>query len=307
MYKGQGVHHVGTGVKNLAKMREFYGKTLAFTQVWEVFEETWNPMNDMFRASTHKLDGIMFGQEAGGVIVELIHMAIPLPRPIRKDIRYGDIGVNKTTIAVSNVGKFHKEYKDKMTFCSEPKSTTIPGLGTYEFVFGRDPEGNLIEFFSDAGNEVQGTFGGCRWLGVSVTDLERSKAFYQNHAGFDTVVVEPHEKLSGLVDEVAGARNAQVRSCLLSNSGGGGMLELYELVKPRGRSIPFNARWGDFGYLEVALTCEDIFDTAKELGAAGVDFHSNPTHIDSPDADAWFLYAKDPDGIPVEIISITPK
>jgi len=304
MFKGLGVNHIGMGVNDLEKMKAFYGQTLAFNQIMAVFEDTWNPMSEMFRASTHKLDGIMFSQEAGGIVVELIRMSIPTPKQIRKGIRYGDIGVNKMTIAVSDLGKFVKEYKGKVSFCSEPKSTTIPGLGAYHFVYARDPEGNLIEFIS--GSDVEGVFGGCQWIGVSVTNIERSQAFYQDHCGFDTVVVETHENFSGLVDEVVEAKNARIRSCILSNSHGGGKLELYELVDPRGRSIPFNARWGDFGCLEVCLTIEDVFHTAKELTAAGIDFLSRPTYMNVPEAEAWFLYAKDPDGIPVEMISITP-
>jgi len=304
MFKGSGVNHIGMGVNDLNRMKEFYGQTLAFNQPMAVFEDTWNPMSEMFRGSTHKLDGIMFSQEAGGVVVELIRMAVPLPKPIRNGTRYGDIGVNKMTIAVSDIDQFFKEYQDKVIFCSEPKAATIPGWGAYRFVYARDPEGNLIEFISGA--EGGGIFGGCQWIGVSVTNLERSKAFYQDHCGFDTVVVKTHENFSGLVDEVAEAKNARVRSCILSNSHGGGKLELYELVEPRGRSIPFNARWGDFGCLEVCLTIDDVFHTAKELAAAGIEFLSHPTCMDAPEGEAWFLYAKDPDGIPVEMISITP-
>jgi catechol 2,3-dioxygenase-like lactoylglutathione lyase family enzyme len=301
MFKGLGVNHIGMGVNDLGKMKDFYGQTLEFNQIMAAFEDTWNPMSEMFRGSTHKLDGIMFSQEAGGVVVELIRMAVPLPKAIRKRTRYGDIGVNKMTIAVSDMGKFYNGYKDKVSFCSKPKSTTIPGLGAYHFVYARDPEGNLIEFIS--GSDFKGIFGGCQWIGVSVTNLERSMAFYQDHCGFDTVVVKTHENFSGLVDEVVEAKNARIRSCILSNSNGGGKLELYELIEPRGRSIPFNARWGDFGCLEVCLTIDDVFHTAKELAAAGIEFLSRPTCMEMPDVEAWFLYAKDPDGIPVEMIS----
>jgi len=304
MFQGLGVNHIGMGVNDFGKMKEFYGETLAFNQLMAVFQDTWNPMSEMFRGSSHKLDGIMFSQEAGGVVVELIRIAVPLPKAIRKFTRYGDIGVNKLTIAVSDIDRFVKEYRDKVNFCSEPKSTTLPGLGAYRFVYARDPEGNLVEFIS--GGEGDGIFGGCQWIGVSVTNLDRSKAFYQDHCGFDTVVVAPHENFTGLVDEVAGAKNARVRSCILANSNGGGRLELYELVEPRGRSIPFNARWGDFGCLEVCLTIDDVFHTAKELGAAGIEFLTHPTLMDAAEGEAWFLYAKDPDGIPVEMISIKP-
>ena len=86
-----------------------------------------------------------------------------------------------------------------------------------------------------------GSFAGARILGVSVTDLERSKAFYRKHCDFDVVVSE-HTAFSGKVGEVSGNRGTKVKSCLLDCSkreaGEGGMLELYEVSNPRGRSIP---------------------------------------------------------------------
>ena len=43
--------------------------------------------------------------------------------------------------------------------------------------------------------------GGAKWVGVSVTDLERSMAFYQS-VGFDTVVIHPHDRFSGNIDDI---------------------------------------------------------------------------------------------------------
>jgi catechol 2,3-dioxygenase-like lactoylglutathione lyase family enzyme len=308
MYKGTGAHHIGIGVNNYEIMTSFYQHTLGFKNIFLEVEEEWNAMPEMFRTSYHKFKAIMFDQEAGGVLVELIRMSIPLPRPIRKDIQYGDIGVNKIAIGVYDVSAFHKEMKESVNFCTTPATVTLSEGREHHFVYARDPEGNLIEFVSGPDIQVAEKFGGGRWVGISVTDLERSMAFYQTHAGFDTVAVPPHETFSGLVDGISSAEGTRVRSCLLSNSNGGGMLELYELITPRGRSIPFNARWGDYGCLEVCLMCKDIHETASYFYQEGITFLSHPTlAMETPDFDGWFLYIRDPDGIPVEVISIMPK
>jgi catechol 2,3-dioxygenase-like lactoylglutathione lyase family enzyme len=309
MYKGvKGAQHVGMGVRDYGAMKEYYGKTLEMTKPYAEFPEVWNAMVEVFRTSYHKFAGIMFAQEAGGIVVELIAMSIPVPRPIRKDKRYGDIGVNKIAIAVSDVEKFFKDYGDKVNFASKPKSVTLTGWGEYHFVFGRDPEGNFIEFISGPKVETKDRFGGVRWLGIAVTDLDRSIEFYQKYVGFDTVVVKPHESFSGLVDEVSGAAGTKVRSCLLANSRGGGMLELYECMKPRGRSIPLNTYWGDFGYLEIAIETDDIHEMGNFCKKEGLDFLHNPClAFEMGDKELWFMYIKDPDGIPVETVAEMSK
>lgn len=302
----KGVQHVGMGVKDYNGMKEFYGKTLEMTKRYAEFPEVWNAMGEVFRTSYHKFGGIMVQQEAGGIIVELISMSIPHPRPIRKENRYGDIGVNKITVAVSDVEKLRKDYEGKIHFSSEPKSVALSGWGKYHFVYGRDPEGNLIEFVSGPRMDAKDRFGGVRWLGVGVTDLERSMAFYQSLA-FDHVVMKPHEGFSGLVDEVSGVKGTQVRSCLLANGNGGGMLELYECLKPRGRSIPLNTHWGDFGYLEVAIECEDIHKVGTWCKTEKFDFlHTPCMAFEEGGCEMWFMYVKDPDGIPVEVIAVMP-
>jgi len=303
----KGVQHVGMGVKNYEVMKEFYGNTLEMTNVYLEFPEVWNAMTQVFRTSYHKFKGIMFQQAAGGIVVELIAMSIPLPRSIRKDKRYGDIGVNKIAIAVTDVEKFYNEYKDKIYFFSQPKSVTLPGWGEHHFIYAKDPEANFIEFISGPNLEVKDRFGGGRWLGVGVTDLERSVSFYQS-LGFDRVVVKPHEEFSGMVDEVSGAKGTQIRSCLLANSNGGGMVELCESLKPRGRSIPMNSHWGDFGYLELCIECDDIHKMSSYCKEKKMDFlHTTCMAVEEGDVEYWFQYVYDPDGIPVETIAEMPK
>jgi hypothetical protein len=151
------------------------------------------------------------------------------------------------------------------------------------------------------------TFGGVQWLGVGVTDLERSLEFYRSTA-FDVTVIEPHEGFSGLVDEVSLASGTQVRSCLLANSKGGGMLELYECLKPRGRSIPLNTYWGDFGYLEISLLSDDIHELGRQCKEKRLNYLHKPClAFDLDDVECWFQYIVDPDGIPVETLAEMPK
>ena len=141
-------------------------------------------------------------------------------------------------------------------------------------------------------------------MGVSVTDLKRAVAFYQEYAGFDAIFTDIHEGFSGLTDEISGSKNTRVRSCVLKNSTAEGMIELFEVMEPRGRSIPFTARWGDFGYLQVCLNGkqgDDIFRMASYFENEGMEFLSGP-QLMGDEREGAFFYIKDPDGIPVEFL-----
>lgn len=303
-----GVQHVGIGVRDIEKSRAFYRDVLECRIPMADFGVTHNAMADFFRTSSHVFNGWMYMQEKDAIVVECIQRLEPAPRPIHKQVRFGDIGVNKMTVEVADAEKFREAYGDRIRFVSPPKSTDIPGWGDYAFVYGTDPDGNLIEFVSGPKIQVEDTLGRIRSLGVSVTDLERSIAFYRKYADFDTVVIEPHEAFSGLMGEVSGSPDTQVRSCLLANSNGFHMLELYEVSRPRGRSIPFHVLWGDYGYLESCCICTDLLGLARYFMKEGLELISNPTgmevHEEGLQGTAWFLYVRDPDGIPLEVLEL---
>ena len=305
MYTGYGVHHIAIGVKNLGRMKSFYQDVLSFNNLFVDFPEAEYPaLHEVVRMPNPQYAAILFSQSAGGIIVELVQMVNPVPRPIRKDFKYGDIGLAKMTIAVSDVEDVFKELKGNIDFCSKPKSTMIQGYGEYQFVYCRDPEGNMIELISGPKITVQDRFGGVLWVGISVTDLKRSLSFYQKAAGFDSVFINSHESFSGLVDDVSGGKNTKVRSCVLKSSKAEGMIELFEVVEPRGRSAPFGTRWGDFGYAQVCLNGkqgDDIFEMASYFEKEGMEFLSGP-QLMHDEREGAFFYMKDPDGIPVEFL-----
>lgn len=302
-----GIHHIAIGVKDIEAMKSFYRDILEFTNIFGEFPEIEHPpMRDVVRSSHVVFSGIMFKQEPGDIFVELIQMKEPAPRPIRRDFHYGDIGVSKITIATPDVEKIYRELKNTLNFCCEPKHTKVPGWGDYRFVYFRDPEGNLIELVSATSANKGSKFNGVIRAGVSVTDLQRSKSFYQKHLAFNRVIVDVHDGFSGLVDEVAGGGPTRVRSCILSNGKEGGTLELFEILEPRGRSIPFSAKWGDFGYLQLCVNCNDIYGIAAHCEKEGIDLLCSPQSMDTdkPEHAGAFIYVKDPDGIPLEFLHI---
>lgn len=308
MSRVSGVHHVAIGVNDLGSMTAFYRDLLGFTEVIAEFGESEQEiMREVTRSPRAVFYGATLQQRAGGIMLEFIRMVEPAPRRIRLAPRYGDIGVAKITLSAADVAGVWAALKDSVAFCSGPKTTEIPGLGEYEFVYCRDPEGNLVEIRS--GDFVPGQmFGGACSVGVAVSDIDRSLPFYRDCLGFDVAVTGVHQAFSGRLDEVTGVAGSQVRSCLLATGGEGtGMLELFETLAPRGRSLPFSTLWGDFGHLQMAFDCNDVYAMVSDLTAAGMDLLCSPKMlrgVPNGPAPGVFVYARDPDGIPIEFVFI---
>ena len=304
-FVGYGIHHNALGVKDLTTMRAFYRDVLGFDTIFVDFPLAEYPaLDDITRFPHTKYQAVLFNQKAGGIILELMQMHQPLGRPIRKDFKYGDLGQAKITIVVPDVELTYKELKGKANFCSRPKSVTIAGFGDYHFVYLRDPENSMVELVSAAKLPVKSKFGGMQWVGVSVTNLDRSIAFYQKILGMDIMFISKHDKFSGLVDELSGAEQTKVRSCVLGSSKGPNMIELFEVLEPRGRSIPFATRWGDYGFAQICFSGKqgvDISEIAAHYEKQGIEFMCEPKWMHD-ERDGAFFYMKDPDGVPIEFL-----
>jgi hypothetical protein len=84
------------------------------------------------------------------------------------------------------------------------------------------------------------------------------------------------------------------------------MLELFEVSRPRGRSMPFNSMMGDYGYCEIAVASENVLALASYFMDQDVELLADPTSLEVPIDGGWglgwYMYVRDPDGIPVEFI-----
>jgi catechol 2,3-dioxygenase-like lactoylglutathione lyase family enzyme len=139
-------------------------------------------------------------------------------------------------------------------------------------------------------------------VGITVADMDRSLAFYQQVLGFEPVsdveVWGPdYERLQG----VFGARLRIVRLRL-----GDEILELTEYLAPRGRPLPADARANDRWFQHVAIIVSDMDRAYQWLRQHKVE-HASPAPQRLPD---WnpnaggirAFYFKDPDGHPLEVL-----
>lgn len=136
---------------------------------------------------------------------------------------------------------------------------------------------------------------GMEHVGLSVENIERSLAFYQDLLGFKLLRIldcTPESEL-GLVVGMPNC-HARVAHLLLD----GKMLELFEYADPQGRIIETDRCQADHGWIHVGLTSSDTCADYSRLQAVGVEFLSEPVEFRP---DVWIVYFKGPDGEIIEL------
>ena len=135
---------------------------------------------------------------------------------------------------------------------------------------------------------------------INVSDIERSKKWYQKMLGLKLVSEFEHD-----LSDAVGIENANVLGALLQWGEQEGVTQL-ELINYQGhlrkqydRSTPIY----QIGCSHVAfLVKNDIEELYKELKAKGVEFFSPLQAVEVGGEVVKFCYLRDPDGIPLEII-----
>jgi catechol 2,3-dioxygenase-like lactoylglutathione lyase family enzyme len=139
-------------------------------------------------------------------------------------------------------------------------------------------------------------------VGMTVSDMDRSVAFFTNVLTFDKVSDvevsgEGHERLLGLF----GVRMRVVRLRL-----GAEQIELTEFLTPRGRPVPVDSRSNDRWFQHVAIIVSDMDAAYARLRLHKVEHvSSEPQRLPDWNPNAGGIeafYFKDPDGHPLEVL-----
>jgi catechol 2,3-dioxygenase-like lactoylglutathione lyase family enzyme len=145
---------------------------------------------------------------------------------------------------------------------------------------------------------------GC--IGMTVSDLDRSVAFYENVLEFRKELEEedagaPYEALTGVF--ALRTRTARLRL-------GQECLELTEYLGPRGRPFPADARSNDHIFQHVAIVVADMDRAYARLRAAKVEHASSgPQRLPDWNPNAGGIrafYFRDPDRHVLEVIWFPP-
>ncbi len=135
-------------------------------------------------------------------------------------------------------------------------------------------------------------------VGLTVTDLARSIAFYRDLLGFH-IAYERGEVTAEYMPRLVGIPGARLKIAGLDIPGL--HLDLIEYLTPKGaaKAGPTN----DVGNVHLGFTVDDLWAAYRSLSAAGVTFKSEPVSPTvGPNKGGWAIYFTDPDGVTLEMI-----
>lgn len=140
-------------------------------------------------------------------------------------------------------------------------------------------------------------------VGITVSDMERSLAFYRDVLDF--TLVSDEERWGREVERETGVFGARVRTCVLAL--GDERLELTEFLTPVGRPVPVDSRSNDRWFQHVAIIVRDMDQAYARLRAHHVG-HASTAPQTIPDWNAAAagiraFYFRDPDNHTLEILS----
>ena len=136
----RGIHHVAVHVHDMDKMMEFYNKAFGFELVGEGF--SWRDdefIDKIVDVKNSAARGAML--RAGTCYMELFQYSAPKPNS-SDPLQPYDKGYTHFCVDVTDIEREYERLKGLgMTF-SQPAPIDV---GHVKSIYGRDPEGNLIE------------------------------------------------------------------------------------------------------------------------------------------------------------------
>ena len=139
---------------------------------------------------------------------------------------------------------------------------------------------------------------GTNHTSFTVSDLDRSLAFFQDVLGFEVTSKAPRDPRA--IQTITGVEDAEVMIAYVRAPGHS--LELVQYLGPDDRGA-VRPRPCDVGFAHVAFDVDDIDAVLAAAEAFDVRPISPPYTTDAgPNAGKRVVYARDPDGITIEFI-----
>jgi len=137
--------------------------------------------------------------------------------------------------------------------------------------------------------------------GITVSNLERSLAFWRDVLGFD-LSHTAHQK-GELAKEITGVEGAEIKLVVLK-APGGHKVELLQYLAPPDRKC-VDLRPCDLGSVHVALLVDDLDAVLERIAASGWNVAGKPqTLTKGPNAGKRVVYVRDLDGTTIEFMEL---
>jgi catechol 2,3-dioxygenase-like lactoylglutathione lyase family enzyme len=143
---------------------------------------------------------------------------------------------------------------------------------------------------------------GTNHTSFTVSDLDRSVAFWREVIGLELISLEPRDP--ALIEKVVGVEGANIMVAYLS--GHGHTVELIQYLAPADREH-ITPRPCDTGFAHIAYDVSDLDAVMEAAAAHGIEPINPPASVDKgPNAGFRVVYSRDPDGITIEFIEKPP-
>ena len=305
-----GIQQIGIGIPNVHEAFKWYRQH--FGMDIPIFEEAAeaNLMLPYTGGKPHQRHAILAINMKGGGGFEIWQYTSRTPELPAFEIQLGDLGFYCTRMKTSDVKGSYEFLKSRKVNLITELTKDAAGNDTF---YLRDPWNNIFQIVkSDSwfGNGIQltGGPGGCM---IGVSDMERSKKFYADILGYDTVVYDKEGVFEDFKNLPSGTH--KVRRVLLKHGKprvgafskllGASEMELVQIFDRTPRKIFENRFWGDQGFIHL---CFDITNqkAMKELCAEkGYPYTvDSGEKFDMGEAAGHFSYIEDPDGALIEFV-----
>jgi glyoxylase I family protein len=138
--------------------------------------------------------------------------------------------------------------------------------------------------------------------GITVSDLNRSVAFYRDVMGFP--VTRTVHLGAPIAEQVTGVPGAEIDIAFVTAPGH--TIELLQYVEP-GDTRPSPLRASDPGCFHLCFMVDDIDRVVEAVAAAGAEpVGPIPTTADGPRRGLRAIYTRDPDGVLLEFMQEPP-
>lgn len=133
-------------------------------------------------------------------------------------------------------------------------------------------------------------------VGITVSDLERSIAFYENNFGFKTLGRAAFDEAFFAAAPTLYELEDTTCPIAILAAPGGVQIELFQFIPQLTKEkVP----WNRAGITHFAVSTDDVLEMCKQLKANNVEFCMEPMQRD--DGGYW-VFLRDPDGNMIELM-----
>ena len=301
---------MGVGVKDVHEAWKWYRQNFGFDI--PIFDEAAeaNLMLPYTGGKPQTRHAILALNLKGGGGFEVWQYTSKNPQPPIFDVKLGDLGIFITKIKMDNTQKAFEFLKNRK---ANLLTEIVKDPNGKSHFYVKDPFNNIFELveFNDFYDEKNRQIGGVAGAVIGVTDIEKSKEFYEKVLGYDTVVYDKTEKFDDLTNISGGneeyrrvlLRHSKPRQGHFSRAFGSSEIELFQTKERKPRKIYENRFWGELGFIHLCFDITGMEDLKKRVETVGQTFTVDSANsFDMGEAAGHFTYTEDPDGTLIEFV-----